>query len=107
MELLAFTIEDWAERYWYFSRWRHHSDQIHKHIETCMRRYRFTGSFIKYLFISLLYSARGLPATKVFSLDRPLFEDESSTWADHVVYDPVSGENKMYEPGHLNDYKIL
>ena len=96
-ELLTFTIENWTERYWYFSRWRYHSDRIHTHIETCMRRYRFTGSFIKYLFISLLYSARGLPPIKVFSLDRPIYADDETTWAERVVQDAETGEIRMYE----------
>ena len=62
-----------------------------------MRRYRFTGSFIKYLFISLLYSARGLPAIKVFSLDKPIYTDDETTWAERVVQDAETGEVKLYE----------
>jgi hypothetical protein len=105
IELLAFTIENWTERYPYLHRWKYYPDLISGHIETCMRRYRFTGSFIKYLFISLLYSARALKPVKVFSLDQPMYDDSETTLAERVVQNPLTGEIQMYEDGYLHTYQ--
>ncbi len=103
-DLLTYTVQNWTERYWYMSRWKHYTDLLPERIETCMRRYRFTGSFIQYLFITLLYSARALNSIKVFSLDKPIYDDDEITLAERVVQDPVTGDIKLYEPGHLGEY---
>lgn len=95
-DLLQFSIEIWIERYWYFSRWRYHRDVLQGQIQGCIRRYRFTGSFINYLFVTLTYSAHGLSPIKTYSLDVPVFADRETTWADSVVQDAETGEIKMY-----------
>lgn len=99
-DLLTFTVGNWTECYWFFSRWKYHSDSLREHIEACMRRYRFTGSFIKYLFISLVYAARGLKHIKELSLDVPLFDDSGTTLADSVVQDATTGEARLYDPSY-------
>jgi hypothetical protein len=45
-------------------------------IKACIRCYKYTGSFLGYLFKTLKYSARGLPYE--VSLDDPVGEDGSS-----------------------------
>ncbi len=107
IDLLIYTVQNWTERYPYFYRWKHYSDLLPDHIETCMRRYHFTGSFIQYLYISLMYSARALKRIQVYSLDKPIYDDDEITLAERVVQDPTTGEIKIYEAGHLSDYQNL
>lgn len=102
-DLLTFTIENGIERYWFFSRWKYHRDSLGIHIEACMRRYRFTGSFIKYLFVSLAYASRGLKHMKTLSLDVPLFDDSGTTLADSVVQDADTGEVRLYDRSYHSD----
>jgi hypothetical protein len=100
IELITFTIQTWTDRYWYFLRWKYYPDLLEENIEACMRRYRFSGSFVNYLFKSLAYAGRGLPPVWEFSLDRPIFEDGGATMSDNVVQDPETGEVRMYDRSH-------
>lgn len=96
-ELIGFTIQNWIDRYWYLSRWRHHPEALRAQVEGCVHRYRFTGSFVNYLFKTLVLSARGLPPIRIFSLDRPIGEDAETTSAEHLVQDAETGEIRLYE----------
>jgi hypothetical protein len=69
MELLAFTVDDWINRYSFLSRWRCYKSEIQTQVERCIRRYRYSGSFLRYLLRTLEYSGRGLPPAFVHSLD--------------------------------------
>ncbi|MHB8710022.1 MAG: hypothetical protein ACYC6X_00505 [Minisyncoccota bacterium] len=102
-ELIGFTIQNWIERYWYFSRWRYHPKALRAQVEGCVRRYRFSGSFVNYLFKTLVCSARGLPPVKVFSLDRPIWDDAETTLAERLVQDAETGEIRMYDRSCHND----
>lgn len=53
MELLAFTIDDWIDHYWFLSRWRGYEAEVRTHVERCIRKYRYSGSFLRYLFRTL------------------------------------------------------
>jgi hypothetical protein len=74
MNLLAFTIEDWIDRYWLLSRWRGYEAEIRTQVERCIRRYRYSGSFLRYLFRTLEYAGRGIRPLQAYSLDEPIFD---------------------------------
>ena len=69
MGLIKFTVDHWIERYAFFSRWRGHEDEIQNQLEACIRRYRYTGSFVNYLFRTLECAGRGIRPTRMFSVD--------------------------------------
>lgn len=95
--LIRYAVDEWIERFPMLSRWKYNSDQLDEQIVGCIHRYRFTGSFLGYLYKTLLYSGRGL--RPVYSLDEPLFRGSEKTKAENVVQDPETGEIKMYERG--------
>ena len=61
--------QQWVEYCPRFFRWRGHSDDLEARNRGCIRCYRFTRSFIGYLFKTLEYSARGLQSFQAYSLD--------------------------------------
>ena len=67
--LIKFTIDDWIERYSFLSRWRGHDNEIQNQLEACIRRYRYTGSFVNYLFRTLECAGRGIRPVRMFSVD--------------------------------------
>jgi hypothetical protein len=95
--LIRYAAEEWIERFPMLCRWKYNSDLLEEQIVGCIRRYRFTGSFLGYLYKTLLYSGRGL--RPVYSLDEPVFRGSEKTKAENVVQDPETGEIKMYEKG--------
>src|SRR5208337_4200168 len=72
MKLVGYTIEDWVERHYCMSRWQGYDEKIQNYLEVCIRRYRYTGSFIRYVFSTLQYAGRGLPPMYEYSLDDPI-----------------------------------
>lgn len=74
MKLLAFTIDDWIDHYWFLSRWRGYEAEIRTQVERCIRRYRYSGSFLRYLFRTLEYAGRGIRPLMAYSLDEPIFD---------------------------------
>src|ERR1700733_6867287 len=60
IDLVRYTIEGWLDRYPYMSRWRGLENEIGAQLEGCIRRYRYSGSFLRYAFRTLEYSARGI-----------------------------------------------
>jgi len=91
IKLLSFTIDDWIERCPKISCWRGYDQLIRKRIEGCIRCYRFSGSFIGYLFKTLEYAGRGLRPIVAYSLD-----DSTSSGGkrrlDSIGRDPETGE---------------
>lgn len=86
LSLLSFTIDDWLDRYCFLSRWRGYDAEIRMQVEQCIRRYRYSGSFIRYLFRTLEYAARGIPPFQTHSLDEPVsrsFTAQSYMKGDH------------------------
>jgi hypothetical protein len=74
MKLLAFTIDDWVDRYWFLSRWRGYEAEIRTQVERCIRGYRYSGSFLRYLFRTLEYAGRGIRQLLAYSLDEMTFD---------------------------------
>jgi hypothetical protein len=68
-ELMKFTIDHWLERHPFLSRWLGHESEIQDQLKACVRRYRYTGSFVNYLFRTLECAGRGIRPVRVFSLD--------------------------------------
>ena len=69
MELFKFTIDDWMERYSCLSRWRGREDEVQQQFEGCIRRYRYTGSFVNYVFRTLECAGRGIRPLRMTSVD--------------------------------------
>jgi hypothetical protein len=69
MGLLKFTIDNWIERYSFLARWQGHEDEIQNQLEACIRRYRYTGSFVNYVFRTLECAGRGIRPTRMSSAD--------------------------------------
>jgi hypothetical protein len=74
LSLLSFTIDTWLDRYHFLSRWRGYDAEIRMQVEQCIRRYRYSGSFIRYLFRTLEYAGRGIRPLLAYSLEEPIFD---------------------------------
>jgi hypothetical protein len=72
MKLIGYTIEDWLEDHPFLSRWRGYDEKLRAQVEGCIRRYRYTGSFVHYLYKTLEYAARGVRPPIAYSLDEAL-----------------------------------
>lgn len=91
MRFLRFTIDDWIERYPKISCWRGYDYLIQKRIEGCIRCYRYSGSFIGYLFKTLEYAGRGLRPIHAYSLEDALFSGENKR-IDRIGQNPETGD---------------
>ena len=69
IKLVRFTIDVWIEQEPKISCWEGLDDMIQERIEGCIRCYRYSGSFIGYLFKTLEYAGRGLRPVVAYSLD--------------------------------------
>lgn len=81
---MMFVVTDWIEKHWQICKWKGYTDEIEEKIVGCIRRYRYTGSFLGYLFKTLEYSARGIVPLQKFSFDDPV-GDGSTTRIDYFV----------------------
>jgi len=68
-DLIRFTVDRWIERHEIVARWRGHEEELQAQLEACIRRYRYTGSFLTYVFRTLEYAGRGIMPAWVYSLD--------------------------------------
>ena len=84
IELVGFTIDGWLEEFPNLSRWRGYDEELQMQLAGCIRRYRYTGSFIRYVFRTLEYVARGLRPLYVCSLDEP-FRNGNRRRIDNIV----------------------
>lgn len=73
MELIQYTINDWIDSYHCLSCWRGYEADIRMQVEGCIRRYRYSGSFLRYVFRTLEYAGRGMQPFQANSLDEPIF----------------------------------
>jgi len=88
---LSDTINDWIEHCPTLSCWRGYEQLVQTRIECCIRRYRYSGSFMRYLFKSLEYAARGLRPLIAYSLDDSLHFGEKKR-SDRIGQDPETAE---------------
>ncbi len=82
--LLTYTVDDWIDRYYYLKKWKGYTDDVEDKIKGCIRCYRYTGSFLGYLYKTLEYSGRGIVPVQKYSLDDPVL-DGARTKIDYVV----------------------
>jgi hypothetical protein len=68
-DLIKFTVDLWIERHETIARWRGHEEELQDQIDACIRRYRYTGSFLTYLFRTLECAGRGIVPYQACSLD--------------------------------------
>lgn len=66
---ISFLINQWVESYT-LSKWRGYDDLIDICINNCIKRYRYSGSFIGYLNRTMELSGRSLKTIEAFSLDK-------------------------------------
>ncbi len=77
IRLLGFTIDDWIENHPALSCWRGYDQLVQTRLECCICRYRYSGSFMRYVFKTLEYAGRGLRPLIACSLDDALYRDRN------------------------------
>lgn len=93
-QLIPFLINQWIEGY-KLNRWRGYDDLIDHCVDDCVRRYRYSGSFIGYLNKTMEYAGRPLKSIEAFSLDKKLQITDKAI-IDNVSKDYNSGEIKIF-----------
>ena len=68
LDCTSFVICEWMENSKCLKRWKNYSNEIPSKVESCVKNYRYSGSFMKYLYMTLYYSSKGLRIT--LSLDQ-------------------------------------
>lgn len=97
MKLATFTINDWIEKYYFLNRWQGYDEQIQEKLEGCIRRYRYTGSFMTYVFRTLEYAGRGIRPFYGFSLNEPVAHGADKCKIDNVIQDPETGQARIFD----------
>jgi hypothetical protein len=92
---MRYVVDDWVEKYYPLFKWKGYGEDINEKIRGCIRGYKYTGSFVGYLFKTLQYSARGMRPLQAWSLDDPVGED-GATRVDFVTQDMETGEVKLF-----------
>ena len=93
--LLRHTIDTWIEQYPTISCWEGLDDMIQERIEGCIRRYRYSGTFIGYLFKTLEYAGRGIRPITAYSLDDHVYSGKKRR-ADRVAQHSETAEIVIY-----------
>ncbi len=92
MKLVRYTIDDWIGRYRFMSRWDGYDENIQECLERCIRRYRYSGSFLKYVFRTMQYAGRGLRPLYAFSLHDPVAFGSEKCKLENVYKDAETNE---------------
>lgn len=82
IEYVTLIIYEWIESSKYMVKWKGYTYDIENKIQGCIRNYRYSGSFMRYLFKTFQYAARGLRPT--LSLD-DRFHDGKRRRIDYVI----------------------
>lgn len=93
--LVRYTIDGWLESCLFMTRWRGRDDEILEHLEGCIRRYRYSGSFFRYVFRTLECAGRGIRPLHAYSLDDPIATGRGHK-VDNVVRNPETMEIGVY-----------
>jgi hypothetical protein len=101
IELVRYTIDAWLDRYPYISRWRDRPDDIREQLGGCIRRYRYSGSFLRYVFRTLECAGRGILPLYACSLDDPTAADARGRRIDIAIRDPDTKEIAFYKPRRI------
>ncbi len=94
IKLVRFSIDEWIEHNPKISRWKGYEYLIQKQIGGCVRCYRYSGSFMGYLFKTLEYAGRGLKPIIAYSLDDPICSGHKKR-IDTIAKHPETGEIVM------------
>jgi len=97
ISLLRFMVDYWIESFPNLRSWKGYESELNDQIETCVRRYRFTGSFTTYLFRCLEYRGRGLKPLYAHSLDELTFLGDKRR-IENIVQDSQTGQIAYYKP---------
>lgn len=73
---VTFITNDWIDKYPQIWRWQGYESEIEAKILGCVRCYRYTGSFLGYLFRTLEYSGKGKPW--LYSLDDKILDGKKT-----------------------------
>jgi hypothetical protein len=103
LPLLRYMVDQWIELSPRLRKWKGYSDDIDDKIKSCIRLYRFTGTFIGYLFRTLEYSSWGLKPLEAFSLDDTISCRGEKRRSESVVQEPGTGQITMYERSAFAD----
>ena len=82
--LLRYVVDDWVEHFYYLRKWKGYTDDLEDRINGCIRCYKYTGSFLGYLYKTLEYSGRGIVPIQKFSLDDTVL-DGTRTRIDYII----------------------
>jgi hypothetical protein len=96
MKLVEYTIDGWIELYNSLARWQGYREDMQKQLEACVRRYRYSGSFLNYVFRTLLYASRGLRPLYAYSLDEPITFGSKKLKIENVFQDEETNEIHIY-----------
>lgn len=69
ISLLENLVDQWIEYDKSLYNWKGYNELKTEHIEACIRRFRYAGSFLGYLHRTLQYAGLGLTPLEKFSLD--------------------------------------
>ncbi|MEK7464081.1 MAG: hypothetical protein AAB610_03110 [Patescibacteria group bacterium] len=83
---LKFIVDEWIDRRWQIYRWKGYTDELEERMRGCIRLYKYTGTFLGYLFKTLEYSARGMAPLVKYSLDDTVY-DGGETKINFVIHD--------------------
>lgn len=92
---LKYVVDDWVDKYYPLFKWKGYTDDIEDKIHGCIRCYKYTGSFLGYLFKTLEYSGRGMRPLQAWSLDKTI-GDDGATMIDFIAQDTETGEVKLF-----------
>ena len=84
MGWLTFIIDEWVENSWRIAKWKGYTDDIKKKIQDCIRCYRYTGTFVGYVYKTFVYAARGLRPLYVYSLNDKVGKG-TKTRIDYII----------------------
>ena len=73
IKLSRFTVDDWIEKNPNLWCWKGYDELAQARLECCVRCYRYSGSFMRYVFKTFEYAARGLRPLFAYSLDDPTY----------------------------------
>lgn len=97
LERARYTIDGWIERYRSLACWQGYDEEIQKRLEACIRCYRYSGSFLNYVFLTLVYAGRGLRPLCVYSLDDPIAFGSEKRRVENVYKDAKTNEIRIYK----------
>jgi len=86
---LMFVVEDWIDKRWQIRKWKGYTDDVEDKIIGCIRCYKYTGTFLGYLYKTLEFSGRGVRPMFKYSLDDPVFDGEESK-INYLIHDQQS-----------------